>query len=77
MIPPEWAAHLTAAAEQLFPILLIIGLASRLSARALLVMTLVIQTLVYPDAWTVHLLWATALVYIVARGPGVCQLIIC
>lgn len=71
LIPPEWAAYMAATAEHLFPILLIIGLASRLSAFALLVMTLIIQIFVYPEAWTVHLLWATALVYLVARGPGV------
>lgn len=74
LIPPEWAAWMAAGAEHFFPMLLIIGLASRLSALALLAMTLVIQTFVYPDAWTVHLLWATALVYIIARGPGVLSL---
>lgn len=74
LIPPEWAAHMAAGAEHFFPLLLVIGLASRLSALALLGMTLVIQTLVYPEAWNVHLLWATALVYIVARGPGVLSL---
>jgi len=71
LIPPVWAAHAAAFAEHLFPVLLVLGLASRLSATALLIMTLVIEILVYPEAWVVHLLWATALTYIIARGPGV------
>jgi putative oxidoreductase len=41
-----------------------------LSATALLVMTLVIQVFVYPDAWATHLGWATALAFIIFRGPG-------
>lgn len=64
------AAYVATYAEHVFPILLIIGLASRLSAAALLVMTLVIQLFVYPGAWATHLGWATALAFIVFRGPG-------
>lgn len=70
VIPYRLAAYITTYAEHLFPILLILGLASRLSAGALLVMTLVIQTFVYPDAWVTHLGWATALAFIIFRGPG-------
>jgi putative oxidoreductase len=33
-------------------------------------MTLVIQVFVYPDAWRTHLLWGSALAFIVFRGPG-------
>jgi putative oxidoreductase len=33
-------------------------------------MTAVIQLLVYPDAWPTHLVWATALLYLAARGAG-------
>jgi putative oxidoreductase len=74
LLPHQLAAHLATYAEHLFPLLLIIGLASRLSAAALLVMTLVIQVLVYPDAWSTHLGWATALTFIVFRGPGAVSL---
>ena len=42
LIPPELAAHLAAYAEHLFPLLLMLGLATRVSALALLGMTLVI-----------------------------------
>ena len=70
LIPPEIAAYMATIAEHVFPALLIVGLASRLSAFALLGMTLVIQLFVYPNLWPDHALWAAALLYIVARGPG-------
>lgn len=69
-IDPALAAHLAAWAEHLFPALLVLGLATRLSALALLGMTAVIQVFVYPDAWATHLSWAMPLLYLVARGPG-------
>lgn len=70
LIAPELAAPLAALAEHLFPALLLIGLASRLSAGALLVMTLVIQVLVYPGAYPTHGVWAAVLLYLMAHGPG-------
>ncbi len=73
-IPVELAAYSATIAEHLFPILLIAGLASRLSATALLVMTAVIQIFVYPTSWPDHALWAAALVFIMARGPGAISL---
>ena len=71
VIDPVIAAYLATIAEQVFPVLLIIGLASRFSAVALLIMTLVIEIFVYPEAYVLHGLWATALLIIIARGPGV------
>jgi putative oxidoreductase len=70
LVPPELAAHLAAYAEHLFPLLLIIGFATRFSALALLGMTLVIEIFVYPDAWSTHLTWATLLLYLIGRGAG-------
>lgn len=74
LIDPVVAATLAAIAEHVFPVLLILGLASRLSAAALLGMTAVIQLLVYPGAWPTHGVWATALLFILARGPGIVSL---
>jgi putative oxidoreductase len=54
--------------------LLVIGLASRLSALGLLCMTAVIQLFVYPDGWPDHILWAACLLLIIARGPGTISL---
>ncbi|WP_131109759.1 DoxX family protein [Sulfuricystis thermophila] len=70
LLPPELAALMGATAEHLFPALILIGLATRFSALALLGMTATIQFLVYPDAYPTHGVWATVLLYLVARGPG-------
>ena len=51
LIDPVIAAHLAAFAEHFFPILLVLGLATRFAALALLGMTLVIEIFVYPGAW--------------------------
>jgi putative oxidoreductase len=70
-VAPELAAHLAAYAEHIFPILLLVGLATRLSASALFGMTFVIQTLVYPDAFlSVHLGWFAMASAIIVYGPG-------
>lgn len=71
LVPPETAALAAACAEHLFPALLLVGLATRASAAALAVMTLVIQVLVYPGAYPTHGVWLAVLLYLVARGPGV------
>jgi putative oxidoreductase len=73
-IPPETAAQMATVAEHLFPLLLILGLSTRLSALALLGMTLVIQVFVYPSAWPTHLSWAALLLPLVARGAGAISL---
>jgi putative oxidoreductase len=70
LLPPELAAHLVTYAEHLFPILLVLGLLTRVSALALLGMTLVIQVFVYPSAWPTHLSWAAILLFLAARGGG-------
>ena len=70
LLPPDTAAYLSTIAEHVFPVLLVIGLASRLSALGLLCMTAVIQLFVYPDGWPEHVLWFALLLLIVARGPG-------
>ncbi|HEX2136207.1 MAG TPA: DoxX family protein [Microvirga sp.] len=67
---PGTLALLTGVAEIVLPVLLILGLATRLSALALLVMTAVIQ-LVVPEGWAnFHLPWAALAVAILALGPG-------
>lgn len=69
-IDPAVAAVLAAISEHLFSALLIVGLASRLSALALLGMTLVIEIFVYPDAWATHGTWAICFLLILTKGPG-------
>ncbi len=74
LLPPETAAYLTTYAEHIFSVCLVVGLASRLSALGLMLMTLVIQVFIYPTGWPEHILWFAALLLIVARGPGAISL---
>lgn len=70
LIPYHWAAVLATVAEHALPVLMVLGLMTRVSALGLLAMTAVIQTFVYPDAWLTHGLWAAALLAVVAQGAG-------
>jgi putative oxidoreductase len=71
VLPPELAAWLALSVELVAPILLVLGLATRIGAAAMLGMTLVIQIFVYPESYPDHLLWAGPLLYLILRGPGV------
>lgn len=70
LIPSPIAAVSATIAEHLLPVLLALGLATRLSALGLLGMTAVIQIFVYPAAWQTHGLWAACLLATAAIGPG-------
>lgn len=73
--PPALAAPMATFAEHLFPILLVLGLATRFSALSLLGMTLVIQLFVYPEAWwQVHVLWTALAAMLIVRGGGILSL---
>lgn len=74
LIDPTIAATMAAFAEHFFPVLLVIGFASRFAALALLGMTAVIEIFVYPDAWPLHGVWATCFLVVIARGPGILSL---
>ena len=74
LIDPAVAAKIAAFSEHFFPLLLVIGLASRAAALALLGMTAVIEIFVYPDAWPEHGVWATCFLVVIARGPGIFSL---
>jgi putative oxidoreductase len=69
-LPSDFAAVMATVSEHLFAILLVFGLFTRLSALALLGMTLTIQIFVYPDAWPTHLSWAGLLLPLIALGAG-------
>jgi putative oxidoreductase len=67
---PDLFALVDGVAEIVLPILLVLGLATRFAALALLGMTGVIQ-LVVPDGWVnFHLPWAGLALAIMALGPG-------
>ena len=70
VIDPTIAAYLATFAEHFFPVLLVLGLATRFAALSLLIMTLVIEIFVYPDAWPTHGTWAACFLVLMAKGPG-------
>lgn len=70
LLPAETAAYLATAVEICMPILLLLGLATRLATLPLLGMVLVIQVFVYPVSWPEHLTWAGLLLLLLSRGAG-------
>ena len=70
LLPPDLAANLAVAIEVTAPVLLVLGLLTRVSALVLLGMTTVIEVFVYPQAWPTHIQWAAMLLVLLARGPG-------
>jgi putative oxidoreductase len=70
LVKPQIAAYAATYSEHLFPLLLVLGLFTRISATALLIMTLIIEIFVYPDAWPTHLSWAGLLLPLIALGGG-------
>jgi len=71
VLDPVTAAQMAMIQELTIPVLLFVGLATRTATVPLLGMIAVIQTFVYPNAWTEHLVWGSILVLLLTRGPGV------
>jgi putative oxidoreductase len=71
VLAPAVAARLAMFNELTTSTLLFLGLATRLATLPLLGMISVIQIFVYPNAWPDHVLWGSALVFLLTRGPGV------
>jgi putative oxidoreductase len=74
LLDPTVAARIAMIQELTVPVLLFLGLATRVATVPLLGMIAVIQIFVYPNAWTEHLVWGAILVFLLARGPGVFSL---
>lgn len=73
-LAPAVAARMAMFNELTFSTLLFLGLGTRLATLPFFGMILVIQIFVYPQAWSDHLLWGSALLFILTRGPGVISL---
>jgi putative oxidoreductase len=70
-LSPQVMVPVTTYVEFFVPLLVAFGLLTRLSASALLGMTLVIQLFIFPDAWwPTHSLWAALALVLVCRGGG-------
>jgi putative oxidoreductase len=74
LLDPVLAAQAAGIVELGVPPLLFVGIATRLATLPLLGMIAVIQVFVYPNAWSDHLMWASALLLVLTRGPGVFSL---
>ena len=66
---PAAMAFVSGCGEIVFPVLLVLGLATRFAAAGLLVMTCIVE-LTVPDGWPVHITWAAMALGIMAWGPG-------
>src|SRR5467141_5343599 len=66
---PTVFAFLSGSGEIIFPILLVLGLATRFAALGLLFMTVIVE-LTVPDGWPIHITWAAMALAIMAWGPG-------
>jgi putative oxidoreductase len=69
----ESFAVLTGVLEVLLPVMIIVGIFTRVAAVGLLVMTLFIQFFVFTDVavwWGSHMWWSVVLFAILVRGPG-------
>ena len=74
VLSPEIAAMMSVTFEFGCSILLVLGLATRLATLPLLGMLAVIQTFVYPNAWSDHLTWGSILLFLLTRGGGALSL---
>lgn len=70
LLPPELAAYMAVTIELTSPVLLLLGLGTRLTALVLLGMTTIIEVFVYPEAWPTHIQWAAMLFVLLCRGAG-------
>jgi putative oxidoreductase len=70
VLPPEIAATMAATFELGCSMLLVLGLGTRVATLPLLGMIAVIQTFVYPHAYSEHLTWASILLFLLTRGAG-------
>ncbi len=71
ILGPETAAYIGTIFELGMPILIGIGLFTRLAALPLIGMTLIIEIFVYPLNWSEHLIWFAMLLFLLIRGSGV------
>jgi putative oxidoreductase len=74
ILGPATAAYLGTIFELAMPILIGIGLFTRLAVLPLLGMTIIIEISVYPLNWSEHLIWFAMLFFLLIRGPGAISL---
>lgn len=76
-LPASVSVPMATYAEFLFPILLVLGFATRFSALSLMIMTFVIQAFVFPTWdhwWGSAAIWVAMALVLVSRGGGLFSL---
>ena len=68
ILPYKFTAYAGTFTEFFLAILLFLGLGTRLAALGLLLTTAVIQFLVFPSGWPIHILWLAILLYLLKQG---------
>lgn len=68
-LDPVLGAYMATFGEMVLPFLVLIGIAGRVGAVGLLIMTVVIQFVAW-DSWEHHIWWATCLAFVALKGPG-------
>ena len=66
---PAVMAFLSGCAEVAFPVLLVLGLGTRMAATGLLLMTCIVE-LTVPEGWPIHLTWAAMALAVMRSGAG-------
>ena len=73
ILPPAVAAYMATGAELFFPILLVLGLATRFAAISLSVLN-VVAVISFPDLHDAglqqHIVWGIMLLVVLLHGPG-------
>ena len=73
----DLGAYVTTYAEHFLPILIVLGLFTRIGATGLLIMTMVIQLFVFTEGavwWQTHILWVALALTLIVRGGGIFSL---
>jgi putative oxidoreductase len=70
-VSPLAVAYLVAGGEFILPICILLGFATRFAAFGLLLVTVLLQVFVMPQAlWSTHIYWASLLLVLISLGPG-------
>jgi putative oxidoreductase len=70
VLPPALSAYMATTIELGASTLILLGLATRFAALAVIGMIATIQIFVYPMAWPDHIQWLAFLIPILVWGPG-------
>jgi len=70
VLPPALSAYMATTIELGASTLMLLGLATRFAALAVIGMIATIQIFVYPMAWPDHIQWLAFLIPILVWGPG-------